>query len=111
MRIFKKFLGGDWTPLEHAAYAVFIQAAVLLCLWHFTDFALALSVGTAAAIAFFCGREHAQAEDRLRPSLGQPGSELAALLFWRWDRGSQMDLYCPAVAALLVALLVAVAGL
>lgn len=110
MENIKSFLGGDWTPLEHVVVAVCIQVVLLLCLWVPLGLLAALGTGTAAGIAFFCGREHAQAEDRLRPSLGQTMAERRALLFWQWNRGSQMDLYCPVLATLLLATFILIMG-
>lgn len=58
----KEFFGGDYTPLEHLAYAILIQLIVTLALYWLDPF-LAIGAGAAAPIGFFFGREHAQQQD------------------------------------------------
>lgn len=100
-----KFLGGDYTPLEHAFASVLIYMVVSLTLVVVGVPRLAADFcGVGAAIAAFFGREHAQAESKLRKEFGD-GAVLRAFLFWRWDWPSQMDLYCPVAAVLLIWLL------
>lgn len=100
----KEFLGGDYTPIEHTVIALVVQWLVFaVCLWPL-GFVGAISAGTAAGIAFFCGREHAQAESRLQDEYGLTVNQAAfmALRFWQWDRNSQMDMLVPGVVTLLV---------
>lgn len=99
-----KFLGGDYTPLEHVFVALLIYSVVSLSLLIIgtAEFAANLCGGGVAIAAFF-GREHAQAESKYRKEMGER-AVLKAFLFWKWDWPSQMDLYCP-VAAVVIAFL------
>jgi len=92
----KYFLGGDYTPLEHVLYATVVQGCVFIILDFFLGSLTAITAGTAAAIGVFFGREDAQAEAKLRPYMGEEAVH-HAMLFWKWDWPSQMDLYAPAV--------------
>lgn len=94
----ERFLGGDFTPLEHALVAVCLQALVFFFLLAFVDAASAWAAGTAFAIGIFAGREHAQAEELLcKTAPTRNHAVLQALMFWRWKWASQMDFYVPAV--------------
>lgn len=56
------------------------------------------------AIGFFLGREHSQREFEIsRPHLLH-GYE--AFDFWNWSRDAQLDLLCPSLAVIIVALVV-----
>lgn len=104
----KDWLGGDYTPLEHVAYAVAMQAGALFA-FGWVNFYAALFAGTALGIGFFAGREHAQAEKRWRSEWGQR-TVLSGFDLRRWDRGSICDLLCPVVACGLVAGVVVILG-
>lgn len=97
---FKEFIGGDYTPLEHAAYALLMGCAVVIGTFLFTG-----DISVLAAVlfptGFFLGREHAQAEAKIKkkqPELALP--EFAAFAIWKWNWGSQMDFYAPFAAVL-----------
>ena len=99
----RDILGGDMTPIEHVVYAALIQAVVTLALWWFSP-ALAVGAGAAAPIGFFFGREHAQQQDYFSGT-EEPLGDWEAAKFWKWDYPSKMELFCPAVSTLLLALL------
>lgn len=99
----REFLGGDLTPIEHCVYAALIQGVVTLALWWFSP-ALAVGAGAGAAIGFFFGREHAQQQDYFSGT-EEPLGDWEAAKFWKWDYPSRMDLHCPTVTTLLLALL------
>ena len=97
-----RFLGGDYTPLEHAFVAVVIYLIVSIVLLVVGIPRLAADFcGAGAAIAAFFGREHAQAEAKLRKEFSNK-AVLRAFMFWRWDWPSQMDLYAPIMAVLII---------
>lgn len=100
---FKELLIDDGTPLEHAALALTKQVACL-ALFGWIDFFGALCFGTALAIGFYAGREHAQAERRIKNRDKKPDIDwectVEALKFWKWDWGSQLDLYWPLITSL-----------
>lgn len=100
-----RILFDDYTPLEHAAYAVAIQL-VVLALFGWFDFHAALAGGTMLGIGFFVGREHAQAERRWQPQWG-PLTDFSGFNLRKWDRGSVLDLAWPVVACVVVAGVVA----
>lgn len=99
------FLGGDYTPLEHAfvAAVLYFVVSTVLILVGVPRLAADLC-GIGVAIAAFFGREHAQAESKYRKEIGER-AVLRAFLFWKWDWPSQMDLYCPAAAVIILWLL------
>lgn len=96
----------DWTPMHHAGLASLALAVIGLALWPLVGFALAATIGGTFGIAFYCGREVAQAEKREdeKRSKGQPASNA----WWRgfdvrqWDTGSILDLAAPATACLAI---------
>ena len=103
----RRLLGGDFTPLEHGAVALFIQSITLgisYILFGFTTAVIAMSA--LPGIFCFFGREHAQAEDRIKTE--RKSKELSwdivieAMKFWKWDYPSFMDLFVPVVANVLV---------
>ena len=100
----KTFLGGDFTPVEHLVVAVVLQL-LLTFIFIWLGLLVSISIGTTAGICVFVGREHAQAESKLRKTLGEK-AVIEALKFWKWDYPSQMDLYLPAIGNLVIWLLV-----
>jgi len=100
----REFLGGDLTPIEHCVYAALMQGVVTLALWWVSP-ALAVGAGAAAPIGFFFGREHAQQQDFFSGAEDAALGDWEAAKFWKWDYPSRMDLYCPTVTTLLLALL------
>ena len=99
----EEWLGGDYTPLEHVGYAVLMQLGAL-ALFGWLNYHAALAAGTASGIAFFLGREHAQAEKRWRKEWGVR-DDLSGFDLRYWDWGSILDLLCPVVACFAVAVL------
>lgn len=100
--MFKEWLGGDYTPLEHGVVSVVLQLFVIGAnypLWGFHSYLIVLS--SFFGVAIFIGREHAQAEMRIKSE--RKSKELTwditldALKFWKWDRASFMDLFIPAL--------------
>lgn len=106
----KRLLGGDFTPLEHGAVALFIQAITLgisCALFGFTPAVITMSA--LPGIFCFFGREHAQAEDEIRSRKGEkyPSWEttIEALKFWKWDYPSFMDFFVPVVVNVMVSII------
>lgn len=105
--MFKKFLGGDYTPLEHAGISILIQILILIPVYFLIGFTLPILILTALPSIFcFYGREHAQAESRIKSS--RKSKELTwditleAMMFWKWDYPSFMDFFLPVLACTLV---------
>lgn len=78
--------------LEHGFFAVVMQ----LVTWLITGDLLA---GTCFGIAFFLGREHAQAQDKIGYTLAKTFKAFDLRL---WSRDAIMDLMVPVVLCLLV---------
>jgi len=90
----------DYTPLEHAGYAVLMQVGMLATLgW--LNFWAGLAAGTMLGVGFFVGREHAQAEKRWKKDWGRM-THFSGFDLRKWDRGSILDLVCPVVSCTLV---------
>lgn len=85
------------TNFEHAIFAVLMQIAAGLLTGNWW-------IGAAAGAFFFLGREHAQAENRVKKEgwAKYPEFECLAPRFWSMD--AVLDWVCPAVAVVLVAL-------
>lgn len=85
------------TNLEHAAYALIIQAVIGLFTGNWW-------AGMAAGSALFIGREHAQREFEIsRPHLLR-GYE--AFDVWRWSLDAKLDALFPIIATTALALMV-----
>lgn len=90
------------THVEHAFYALLMQylLAALAGDWW---------LGAAFGAAFFCGREHAQAEERYIVRHGghryqtRLPAEFGALLPSSWNNDAVADLVCPALVVVIVA--------
>ena len=95
----RDFLGGDLTPLEHAIYAVLMWGLTFAATFWLGEL-FAIGAATAFPVAFFFGREHAQQQGFFYET-EQPLGDWEAAAFWLWPRSSQMDFYCPTLAALL----------
>lgn len=103
MNKFKEFVGGDYTAIEHAVVAVIIQLIVFVIMYAIFGWLVSITAGTAAGMSVFIGREHAQAEELLCKTMSPRNKAvIAALKFWKWKYGSQMDMYCPIVSTILV---------
>lgn len=89
--------GLNRTHIEHAAYALLMQAAVALVVGD-------LWLGAAFGAAFFVGREHAQAEARVPPGTRMP--ELEALRARYWSVDAMLDWIAPLVAVVAAAALI-----
>lgn len=106
----KRILGGDFTPLEHGVIALLIQAIVLGISYVLFDFTTAV-IALSALPGIFCffGREHAQAEDRIRSEKKEKypswPTTIEAMKFWKWDYPSFMDFAVPVVCNVLVSTL------
>ena len=98
----KEFLGGDYTPLEHVLYGLVIQLIVTLSLWYFSSL-LAIGAGVGGVIGIYFGREHANQQDYW--SGPDKLSPLEAAKFWKWDYPSKMDLFCPVISTLIIAVI------
>jgi hypothetical protein len=82
------------TNWEHVIYAMLMQIIVGVPTGNWW-------AGVTLAVGFFTGREHAQREYHLgNPSKLPPW---AAFDIWRWKLDAQLDLICPVVAVLLMA--------
>lgn len=79
------------TNFEHAAYAVLMQVVVGLITGDWF-------AGTCFAIAFFIGREHAQAQDKLGYTFK---TTFQAFDITKWSRDAQLDLLFPVIATLI----------
>lgn len=106
--MFKEWLGGDYTPIEHGVVAVILQLFAIGAnypLWGFHPYLIVLS--SFFGVAIFIGREHAQAEMRIKSE--RKSKELSwditldALKIWKWDRASFMDLFIPVLCNAVVA--------
>lgn len=93
-------MGGDFTPLEHGVIALIIQFGTLA--FAIPLFHLVPSVAVLSALpGSFCfyGREHAQAESRIKKEWGEKeltwAVTIEAMKFWKWDYGSFMDFFIP----------------
>lgn len=80
------------TNFEHAGYAVLMQLVIGLITGDWF-------AGACFGIAFFLGREHAQAQDKLGYTLK---SNFQAFDVRKWSLNAQLDLLFPVVATLLV---------
>lgn len=105
MRKLAEFLGGDYTALEHGLVAIGMQMSIY-GLFHWYTGTVAILIGAAFSIAFFCGREHAQETEYLKRRLGANkitwAMTLETLKFWQWKWGSQIDLYVPVVCCIIM---------
>lgn len=81
------------TNLEHAGYSLVLLLGTYLATRN-------LTAGVLFGIAFFLGREHAQAQRNY--NLG----DLEALAFWKWSLDAQLDLLFPVVACIGVGLII-----
>lgn len=84
------------THIEHAIYALLMQAAVALVagdLW----------LGAAFGAAFFVGREHAQAEAKVPPGARMPEMEALRARYWSVD--AMLDWIVPLVAVVAAAMI------
>lgn len=85
----------DWTPLHHAGLAILALVAIGFVLWPLIGIPLAAAIGGTFGVAFYVGREVAQAETR------KPDAHGGA--WWRgfdarlWNVGSVLDLAVPAL--------------
>lgn len=89
------------TNFEHAAYAMLIQAAIGLITGDWF-------AGACFSVAFFLGREHAQAEERYIKANGGVRAnakwpEFGALQPKLWNIDSVLDFVAPAVCVVLMA--------
>ena len=73
------------THLEHAGYSLVLLVGIYLATRN-------LTAGVLFGIAFFLGREHAQAQRNY--DLG----DLEAFAFWKWSLDAQLDLLFPVAA-------------
>lgn len=80
------------TNFEHAFYAVLMQVVVFLVTNNWWT-------GAAFGMAFFLGREHAQAQ--IKYDLG----DFAAFDIRRWNLDARLDLIFPVVATAVLALI------
>lgn len=80
------------TNFEHAGYAVLMQVVIGLITGDWF-------AGTCFGIAFFIGREHAQAQDRLGYTFK---STFQAFDVTKWSLDSKLDLLFPVIATLAV---------
>lgn len=81
------------TNLEHAGYSLVLLVVAYLATRN-------LTAGVLFGIAFFLGREHAQAQRNY--NLG----DLEAFAFWKWSLDAQLDLLFPIVACVGVGLII-----
>ena len=95
------------TSIEHAIYAMLMQAAIGLLTGDWL-------AGAAFGVAFFAGREHAQAEDRYIAANGGKRyetpvpAEFGALHPKYWSKDSVLDLILPAMACAVIYFLVGI---
>ncbi|NYT38861.1 hypothetical protein ERD78_18905 [Allopusillimonas soli] len=82
------------TNIEHAAYAVLMQAVIGLISGNWW-------IGAAFGAAFFLGREHAQREYHLGDPSHLP--PWRAFDVWNWTTDARLDLLCPVAAVLVLA--------
>lgn len=85
------------TNFEHAAWALLMQVVIGLLSGDWW-------AGAAAGAFFFIGREHAQAQAKLDDYSLR--GDLAACDLRRWSLDARLDLLCPVLAVLAVALMV-----
>lgn len=89
--------------IEHVLYALAMQAAIALATGDWW-------LGAAFAAGFFCGREHAQAEERYISRCGVPrdctprAPEFAAFNPSLWTADALLDFVLPSVVVLAVAM-------
>lgn len=95
------------THLEHALIAVSIQTIILVLAWILSWFITPVFILSAVVpILLFYGREHAQAESKIKSN--RKSNELTwditleAMMFWKWDYDSFMDFFLPVLACTLV---------
>ena len=83
------------TNFEHAGYAALMQLAISLVTGDWF-------AGACFGIAFFVGREHAQAQDKLGYTLK---TTFQAFDVRKWSLDSQLDLLFPVITCLTILLI------
>jgi len=94
------------THLEHAVIAAGVQLLLLLLFWAGGDFTeLTAVLSCLPPVFLFFGREHAQAEAKIRKKHGHTTLEwsdtLEALCFWKWSLDAKLDFAFPLVVCIL----------
>ena len=96
------------THLEHTVVALLIMG-VLWGVLALLGVPAGHWAGAAAGVAFFAGREYTQGERNVAHVEALHLANLRwydGLRFWRWTPDGRLDLLCPLVACLVVALLI-----
>lgn len=90
------------THLEHLVIALAIQG-LFIVVFNLLKQPSGAWFGAFFVTALFLGREHAQREYKIGDPSKLKGYE--ALDVWRWSLDAQLDLFIPAIAVFLVAIL------